>query len=429
MLKVDVEKISGVKKSLRIEVPQEVVKEAFESVYSALKKKVKLPGFRQGRVPVAVLEQRFSHEAEHDVVERLIPDYYQKALKESGILPVVLPTIEKVEIKRNAPLSFTATVETKPEFLLSNYSNLSLTRKEVTVSNESIEEALKGLQESHSQLEACDSSQEVEVDHFVIIDFEGKIAGQVFEGGQGKGMLIQIGSKTLVPGFEDQLVGRKKGDEVQVKVEFPEDYHAKNLAGKAAEFHVIIREVKIKIISSIDDAFAKDVGDYANLEELKNALEKDLRARAERDVENDLRNQCIQKLIEKNPIEVPPTLVDNELSSMLFRLQEQLKVQGRTLDSDDTQLSSLRDQYTIVARERVQGRLILQEIARKEGMEISNTEIDEELEKMAKETQREVAEIQKYMRSNEGAKENLGERLLEDKALSLVLSGTTSSGS
>jgi len=427
-MKVAVEEISGVKKLLRIEIPQEVVKEAFKNVYSDLKQKVKLPGFRQGKVPIPVLEQRFSHEAEHDVVKRLVPDYYQRAVKENGILPVVLPTIEKVEVKRNSPLSFTATVETKPEFSLSDYSKLSLTRKEVTVNKESIEEALKGLRESHSQLEACDLSQEVKADHFVIIDFEGKIAGQSFEGGEGKGMLVQIGSKTLVPGFEDQLIGKKKGDEVQVKVQFPEDYQAKNLAGKAAEFHVIIREVKIKILSAIDDDFAKDVGDYANLEELKQALEKDLRGRAERDIENDLRNQCIQKLIEKNPIEVPPTLVENELSSMLFRLQQQLKGQGQSLDSDDPQLSSLRDQYIIVARERIQGRLILQEIARKEGMEISNTEIETELEKMAEETKRDIGEIHQYIRSNEGAKENLGERLLEDKALSFVLSGASYSG-
>lgn len=421
-MKVAVEDISSVKKSLRIEVPQEVVKKEFESAYSDLKKRVRLPGFRQGKVPLPLLESRFSHDVEHDVVKRLVPDYYQRALKEMGITPVVLPTIEKVEVKPDSPLSFTATVETRPDIKLSDYEGLSLTRKKTDIQNQTVEEELKALQDSHGQLVSCDSSHEVRTDDFVLIDFEGQVNGQPFEGGQDKGLLVQVGSHKLIAGFEEQLIGRKKGDDVQFKISLPSDYPRQELSGKEAEFHVMVREIKIKNLPELDDEFAKDVGDYSTLEELKKALRKGIEERTKRNMEGDLRNQAIQQLIEKHPMEIPPSLIEHELSSMFFRLQQQFKQQGQPFDPSDPQWAPVREKYLILARERIQGRLILQEIAHREKMEISNREIEGELTKMGQETKHEIGDIRRYIGSNEEAKEDLRTRLLEDKALSFVLS-------
>jgi len=421
-MKVAVEDISSVKKSLRIEVPQEVVKKEFESAYSDLKKRTKLPGFRQGKVPIDLLEKRFSHEVEHDVVKRLVPDYYQRALKEKGIIPVVLPTIEKVDVKPDAPLSFTATVETKPDIKLSQYEGLPLTRKKIDIQDQAVEDGLKALQDSHGQLVSCDPSHEVQTDEFVLIDFEGQVDGKPFEGGQDKGLLVQVGSHKLISGFEEKLVGRRKGDELQFTIPFPPDYHRQELSGKEAEFHVVVREIKVKNLPDLDDEFAKDVGEYATLEELKKALRKGIEERAKQDMEADLRNQAIQQLIEKHPMESPPSLIEHELSSMLYRLQQQFKQQGQPFDPSDPQWAPVREKYLTLARERIQGRLILQEIAHLEKMEISNQEIEGELTKMAQETKHEIGDIRRYIRSNENAKEDLRTRLLEDKALSFVLS-------
>ena len=424
-MKVAVEDITAVKKALRIEVPQEVVNKEFENVYSDLRKRIKVPGFRQGRVPLPLLEKRFAQEVEADVVKRLVPDYYQRALKEKGITPVILPTIDKVEIKRNAPLSFTATVETKPDFALTTYEGLSLSRKRINITETAVDEALKVLQESHGQLSACEPSHEICENDYVLIDFEGHIDGKSFEGGHATGLLVQIGSNKLLPGFEEQLLGKKKGEETLIKIRFPSDLERKELAGQEAEFRVKIREVKIKSLPDLDDEFAKDVGDYPTLLTLRQVLRQGLEERSHCEVEKDIRNQAVQKLIEKHSMEIPPSLIEHELSSMLFQLKQQLQQQGQSLDPSDPRWSSIREQYTTLARERIHGRLVLQEIARKEKITLNNKDVESELTKIAQQTKHTVEEIHQHIRSNEEVMEDLRTRLLEDKALSLVLSRAT----
>src|SRR6185295_16984712 len=245
-MKVTVEEINPVKRALKIEVPVDVVSQAMDEAYADLKRRVKIPGFRPGKAPLNLLEQRYSQDIAADVIRQLVPDYYQRAVKEAGIAPVEPPTIENVELKKDNPLSFVATVEIKPSIEVKDYLGLSVKQVKHSVGDEEVGKALEHLQDQAAQLIAYEEDRVIADQDFVIMDFVGYREGKPLEGGKAEGHLVQIGSKNLIPGFEEQLTGHRKGEQIKVELTFPADYHQKTLAGQPVSFDVTIREVKKK---------------------------------------------------------------------------------------------------------------------------------------------------------------------------------------
>ncbi len=250
-MKVHVDEITPVKKTLKVIIPQEVVSEAYSSAYADLNKKVKVRGFRTGKVPAALLEKRFGPSVTDDIIRKLIPDYYQKAIEKTGILPVELPSFDHVDAKKDAPLSFTATVEVRPLITLSDYKNMLLSRNKIEVSEVDVEKALKIEQEQQGHLETCADDHAFASADYVIINFEGTINGDVVEDGKSQGYTLEIGSNTFPEPFESSLIGKKKGEAVDVEVRYPEDFQNKTVAGKTLQFHIDIVEIKQKKLPSM----------------------------------------------------------------------------------------------------------------------------------------------------------------------------------
>jgi trigger factor len=421
MMKVAVEEISTVKKSLKIEVPEEIVTKELSSAYTDLNKRVRIPGFRPGKAPRSLLEQRYASTVEEDVIRKLVPDYYQKALKETGLRPVEVPTIEKIEMKKNAPLSFTAMVEITPPISLGVVTGLKVERPKMEVTALEVDKALESLQEQQAQLTACPEDHRIAEKDFVLLDFVGTMEGRPLESGSRQNQPVQIGSHTMIPGFEEQLINHLRGDRVKVQTTFPKDYPKAELAGRPVEFDVTIREVKQKSLPALDDEFAKDVGPFTSLEELKARLRADLTARVKREQDHAVKTALLKQLTAAHTIEVPASLVDQELREAMARLEQRLP-KGVTLSQAKIDPVAVRKEIEPSAREKVQGRLILDAIADREKLTVSPEELDAALTGTAQELKLSSEEVKRLILSQDGSLDHFKNRLLEDKAMEWVIS-------
>ena len=410
-MKVQVKEITPVKKSLTIEIPQEVVSNEFALAYSDLKKKAKIPGFRPGKAPMSLLEKRFGPSIQEDVVRKLVPDYYQKAVKEAGISPVEFPSIEKIEVKKDAPLLFTATVEVKPSIQLSNYQGIPLPRKKISVTDEEVEKSLQRLREEQGHLEALADDHHVVASDYVIIDFEGSLDGKPVQQGKAEGYSLQVGSNTFFPEFESSLLDKKKGDQVEVDVPFPAEYQNKEIAGKNVRFKIHLKEVKTKILPELDDELAKDIG-LTSLSELKDKIKNTMSEQRTSQQEHDQKNILIKKLVEIHQFEVPPSMVEHELHAMVDRLQDKIAQQ---MDHE-----ALHKEYESIATERVKGTLILGAIAENEKMEVSDQELENEIDLIAQRAKVSSPEAKRALYQQEGSLEGLKSRIRQEKALNRV---------
>jgi trigger factor len=420
-VKVAVEEISSVKKSLKIEVPEEVVTKELESAYTDLNQRVRIPGFRPGKAPRSLLEQRFRSSVEEDVIRKLVPDYYKRAIQETGLRPVELPAIEKVELKKNAPLLFTAMVEITPPIPLGTYIGLKAQRPKMEVTNIEVDKALEALQEQQAQLVACPEDHRITDKDFAVVDFQGSMDGRPLEGGSRQNHLVQIGSNTMIPGFEEQLINQKRGDRVKVRTTFPKDYPKADLAGRAVEFDVTIREVKHKALPALDNEFAKDVGKFESLDQLREKLRDDLTARARLEQDRAVRTALLKQLSGAHPFEVPSSLVEQEVQESLARLQQRLP-KGVTLEQAKIDPQAVRKEIEPSAREKVKGRLILMAIAEREQMTVTKEEIDAALLRTAQELKLSSEDVRRLIVSQDGSLDVFKARLLEDKAMDWVVS-------
>lgn len=412
-MKVQVEEISPVKKSLKIEIPQDVVTNEFTLAYNDLKKRAKLPGFRPGKVPLPLLEKKFGPSVEEDIVRKLIPDYYQRALKETGLSPVEFPSIQKIEIKKGAPLLFTATVEVRPTFQLSNYSGITVPRKEIKATDEEVDQTLKRIQDEQGRLESHPDDHPIDSSDYVIIDFEGSIGGKPVDQGKAEGYTLQVGAKTFPPEFESALLGKKKGAQFEVDVPYPADYHNKEIAGKAVRFKVGVKEVKTKVLPPLDDELAKDIG-LASLAELREKIKNTLLEQRKAQQEHDQKNALMKKLVEMHQFDVPESMVERELHAMIERFEQRMP-QG--LDHE-----ALHKEYEPLAKERVKGNFILNAIAEAEKIEVTEQEIDEEINQLAQRAKVSPQDAKRAIHQQEGSLEGLKARVRDEKALNRVLS-------
>ncbi len=412
-MKVQVEDISTIKKALTIEIPQDVVSKAFSVAYANLNHKVKVPGFRPGKVPVSLLEKRYGAAVKEEILRDLIPDHYEKAVNETGIFPVDLPVFAQVDAKKDQPLSFKATVEVRPEITLADYNGIILPRKVTEVSEEEVEQALKAKQEEQAQLEVCADDYAAASSDHVIMNFEGSVDGIPLKDGTQDGFSLQIGSNTLPEPLETALIGKIKGDSVDVEVPYPDDFQNKTVAGKSVRFKVDVLEVKKKVLPAIDDELAKDI-EYDNLEALKNALKSTLFEQKLSKQKEEQRKVLSEKLVAMHNFEVPVSMVTYELRTMMSYFK------GTADEAENAE--KMQKLLEPAAKERVREGLILSEIAKKAKFEVSAEEIETEIEAIAKRRGFSPGEMKREIHKKEGAISGLRSQLLERKALDLVFS-------
>lgn len=327
-MKAELIKKEGNKVTLKITVDNNKFEAAVNKAYNKSRNKYNIPGFRKGKAPRIVIETQYGKGIFYnDAIEILFPEVYPEAIKELDIDPIDNPDLDIEEISKDNGLVMVLNVEVKPEFELGNYKGIEIAKVENTVSDENVDAKLQEMVEKNARLVSVEDKA-LEDGDTAIIDFEGFENGVAFDGGKGENYNLVIGSNTFIPGFEEQLVGKKAGEEVEVNVTFPEEYHSQDLAGKPVVFNVKINDVKVKELSALDDEFAKDTSEFDSLDELK----ADVRAKLEEEAKNradaETRNSVVEKVAENTEIEIPEVMIQHQIDNMLNELNYQLQYQG-----------------------------------------------------------------------------------------------------
>jgi len=419
-MKVSIEDISAVKKKLSIELPSDSVDQEMGRALTGVAKKAKIPGFRPGKAPRNIVEKHYGEEIRGEVLQRLVTDSYLRALEDKGLDPVETPKIGDVStLAKGSPLSFTATVEVRPQFDLGAYEGIEVKEAPVAVTDEEIAMTIDRLREMYARLEVVEG-QALDASHTAIIDFEGFHEGKPIAGAKAQDYTLVLGTGSLIPGFEEQLLGMQKGERREIGVAFPKDYNNKELAGKDARFTVTLKEVKKKALPELNDEFAKDIGEHKTVDELKVRIKEDLEVRKKNEQATAQREEIMNKLVASHAFDLPESMVERELMSMARTQAMRAARQGMDLKNFD--IAQFRLTNRDLAMKRVKGILILDAIADKEKIDISENEVNSTLAAAAQGSGRKVDEVRQYYESQEGGLDNLRATMQQEKTLSHLLS-------
>lgn len=411
---------------LTVEVSAEQFTLALDRAFKKVVQKVSVPGFRKGKVPRPIFEKRFGIEALYqDAADFVLQDTYGQAVEEVGIFPVDRPEIDITQIEKGKEFIYTAKVTVKPEVELGEYKGIEVEAKEFTVSEEDVEKELKSRRERVASIEILeDENAGLENGDHSLIDFEGFVDGVPFEGGKADNFSLEIGSGTFIPGFEEQMLGMKKGEERDVNVTFPEEYHSEELAGKPALFKVRVNEIKRKVYPELDDEFAKDVSEFDTLEEFKQDLRNKLEEKAAQDATNYKRDAIVDKVAENATIEIPDAMIHTEAHNMVHEFEDRLRMQGLDLKTYEQFTGvghdQLIEQFHENAAKRVKVNLTLEAIANTEGITASEEDVDAELTKMAETYNRSKEEVQQILAA-QGVLKNLHEDIRMRKTIDFLV--------
>lgn len=404
-MKAELVKKEGNKVTLKITVDNNKFEEAVNKAYNKTKGKYNIPGFRKGKAPKVVIETQYGKGVFYnDAIDMLFPEVYPEAIKELNIDPIDRPDLDIEEISKDNGLVMVVNVEVKPEFELGAYKGIEISKVDNTVSEEDVEARLNEMVNRNARLTSVEDKA-LENGDTAVIDFEGFENGVAFEGGKGENYNLVIGSNTFIPGFEDQLVGKKAGEEVEVNVTFPEAYHAENLAGKPVVFNVKVNDVKVKEVPALDDEFAKDTTEFETLAELRADVKAKLEEQAKNAADAEMRNALVEKVSANTEVEVPEAMVQHQIDNMLMELNYQLQYQGLNLEQllqmTGRGLDELREERRADAERLVKSSLVLEAIAEKENVEANDEDVDAELEKMAAMYNMEVEKIKSSLRETD----------------------------
>lgn len=402
-MKVTAENIDNQQVVLTIEVPAEELDKASDKAFKRIAGKVNIPGFRKGKAPRRIVEQQVGKEAVLDEAFDIVAQKaFEDALDEQKIEPVSRPKIDVVTLEAGKDLVFKATVTPKPELTLGDYKGLKIEKTVEEVTDEAIDKQLAQLQNHQSKMIDAPEGAAVADGDFITLDFKGFVDGEAFKGGEGKDYPLQIGSKSFIPGFEDQLIGAKVGEERDVNVTFPEEYQAKELAGKAAVFNCTVHSIKHKELPALDDEFAKKASTFQTLDELKKDIREKLEKNAETKAENDRRAAAIQQATDNASVEIPAVMIDNRVTTMIQEMAMRLEQQGMKLEQylqyAGTDVAKMREEYRETAEKNVKTDLMLEAVAKAENIQVEANDISAEVAAMAQTYGATPAQVQKIIK-------------------------------
>ena len=395
------EKIEKNTATLEIEVSEEQFEKGIQKAYKKNVGRFNIPGFRKGKAPRVIIERYYGEGVFYeDAINEVCPEAYQAAVDQHNLHPVDRPEIDIVQLEKGKPFIFKAIVTVKPEVVLGDYKGIRVEKKEYPVTDEDVDKELENMRNANARMVAVEG-RPAKKDDMVIIDYKGFVGEEQFEGGTAENQPLVLGSGHFIEGFEDQLIGAKAGDSVEVKVTFPEDYHAEHLAGKEAVFKVDVKEIKEKELPDLDDEFAKDVSEFETLEDLKKDIRKKLEERAAHRAKHETEDEVIKKVTELSEIDIPEVMIEKQIDSMVRDFEMQLMYQGLKLegylDYYNKSMEEFRDGLRDEATERVRTQLTLEKVSQVEGVTASEEELDKELEEMAKRYKME--DIEKFKKS------------------------------
>ncbi len=425
-MSMQVEKLEKNMAKLTIEVDAAKVNDAIKKAYDKNKGKMSVPGFRKGKVPQAMIEKMYGPEVFYeDAANFLIPDAYAEEVEAAEDLEVVSqPKIDVVQMEKGKNFIFTAEVALKPPVDLGKYKGVKIEKIDAEVTDEDIDKEIKREQEANARTITVED-RPVKDGDTAVIDFEGFIGDKAFEGGKGENYPLVIGSGSFIPGFEEQLIGKNSGDDVDVKVTFPEDYNAKDLAGKEALFKVKINEIKEKELPELDDEFASEVSEFDTMAEYREDVKKNLAEKKEKEAKDKKEDAVIEAIIKDSKMDIPEAMVETQARTMVNDYARRLQSQGLSLEQyfmfTGLDMDKFTDQMKEGARKRIESRLILEAVVKAENFEVTDEEYEKELERIAGESKMEVDKLKEYIGDDEYGKKQIIDDLKIQKAVDFVV--------
>jgi len=421
-MSVQIEKLEKNMAKLTIEVPAEEFEAAIEKAYQKAKGRIALPGFRKGKAPRKMIEKMYGAGVFYeDAANIVIPEAYDNAVKECGENIVSRPAIDVTQIEAGKSFIFTAEVALKPEVTLGEYKGVEVPKQEIEVTEEEIQAEVDKERERNSRTIDVDD-RAVENGDLIKLDFDGSVDGVPFEGGKATDYPLTIGSGSFIPGFEDQLIGAKIGEEVEVNVTFPEEYHAENLKGKAAVFKCKVNEIKVKELPEADDEFAQDVSEFDTLAEYKEDLKKNLLEKKEAAAKREKENAAVAKAVENAQMEIPEAMIQEQVRRMVEDFARRIESQGinmtQYMQFTGMDQAKMEEQMKPEALKRIQNSLVLEAVAKAENIQISDERLDEEIAKMAESYKMEADKLKELMGDYE--KEQMKNDLAIQEAVELI---------
>lgn len=424
-MNVTTEKIENHKVVLTIEVPAEELDKGIKAACKSLANRVNIPGFRKGKAPRRILEMNIGKEAILDeAFDRVAQKAFDEALKQENLDPVDRPQVDIVTLEEGKDVVFKATITPVPEVTLGEYKGLKVAKDAVEVKDEQVEEQVKNILNHHAKMVDAEEGATVANDDFITLDFKGEVDGVAFAGGEGKDYPLQIGSHSFIDTFEDQLVGLKVGEEKDVNVTFPEEYHAKDLAGKAAVFHCKINSIKHKEMPELTDEFVKASTSYESIEDMKAKLRENIEKNAQHEADTKRRNEILKQATDNITVDIPEVMVENRVSNMIQELSVNLENQGMNLDAylkyANMDMAKLRGQYKESAAIAVKTDLMLDAVAKAEDIKVENADINAEIALLAATYGTTPQEVSKIIKKNHSIG-NLVATVLHKKAANFII--------
>lgn len=425
-MSLQVEKLEKNMAKLTIEVSADELEKAIQRAYQKSKNKISVPGFRKGKVPRQIIEKMYGREIFYeDAANDLIPGAYETALEECEESIVSSPKIDVVQIEAGKPFIFTAEVALKPEVKLGKYKGVKVTKQTIDVTEAEISAEIEKERENNGRTVEVEG-RAIENGDIATIDFEGFVDGVAFEGGKGENYPLTIGSGSFIPGFEEQLVGKNKEEEVEVKVTFPEDYHAEELKGKEALFKVAIKEVKTKELPELDDEFASEVSEFETLAEYKEDIKKKLTEKKEKDAKAAKEEAVIDAIIADSAMEIPEAMLETQQRQIVDEFAQRLQMQGLSLEQyfqfTGLDAQKMLEQTKPQAEKRIKSRLVLEAVVAAEGIAASDEDYENEIARMAEVYNMEADKVKETLGDNETARKQLMDDLAITKAVEFVVS-------
>lgn len=422
-MSVQVEKLEKSMAKLTITVDAKKFEDAVNQAYQKNRNKIALPGFRKGKAPRAMIEKMYGPEVFfEDAANLVIPDAYEEAAKESGLEIVAQPEIGVEQLEKGKEFIFTATVAVKPDVTLGEYKGIEVAKKTAEVTEEEVTAEIDRARESNSRMITIDD-RAAQMGDTVVIDFDGYVDGEQFEGGYSEDYTLELGSHSFIDTFEEQLVGKNIGDDVEVNVTFPEQYHAEELQGKPALFKVKMKEIKVKELPELDDEFAQDVSDFDTLDEYKADVEKKLLEGKEQEIKREQEDEIIGKIIEDATMEIPQQMISAQVQQMTQEFAQRIQAQGLSLEQymqfSGYTPQKMMEELEPQALKRIQSRLVLEAVASAENIQASDEEIDKEMEDMAAMYQMDVDKLKGLVGDDE--KKQIAMDLAVQKAVEFVV--------
>ncbi|MGN6719208.1 MAG: trigger factor [Candidatus Binatia bacterium] len=420
-IKVDIDELSPVQRKVRVELPAETVADEFSRAYKNLGRRVRVRGFRTGKIPRPVLQGIYGDEVKGEVRSHLVEESLAEIVRERGLQIVSRPELESNDLRETESFSFSAVFEIKPQIEVKDYLGLPIEKPRIAVTEAQVDEALRRLQENHARLEPVADREVVEKGDFVTLDFEGSLDGKPFSGGKAQNYVLEVGAGQALAQFEEAVVGLKLGERKTVSVTYPEDFPNKEIAGRVVEFSLVAHEIKRKVLPALDDDFAKDHGECASLEELKNRLRQRLQEEMTRYQTDDLKEQALSRLIERHSFSIPQAMVERQTRYLMERYQNQM---GAQRTEQPAPMEEVRKTLEERAMRQVRATLLVEKIAELEKIEVSDKEVQERVDLLARAAGEQAKNLREYYARSE-ARDDLRTQMIFDRTLGFLLDRAT----